>query len=173
MKSSLYLIPLLTVATALPATAADYLNQEEANRAYQSPEIETAVEAAKRFPSQAEYVGYEWYNRTTSKSFPLPKMLNTEMNNLIIEGAMGPTAAGEEAAQEASRPVRQVALGNKTEEDDIVESDENLQPEAPEKVKTPKVFFVSESRSVNKNGESISRNVRGQNITITTKFSDD
>lgn len=172
MKSSLYLIPFIAAVLSAPAVAADYLSQEEANRAYMSPEIDTAVEAAKRFPSQAEYVGYEWYNRTTSKSFPLPKMLNTEMNNLIIEGAMGPTAAGEAAAQEASRPVRQVALGNQTEDEEVVETDENLQPSAPEKVKEKRSFFVSESRSINKTGETISRNIRGQNITISTRQSD-
>ena len=88
MKSSLYLIPLLSAVIAT-ANAADSLNEEAAKTAYSSPEVQVAVEAARSFPTQAEYVGYEWYNRTTSKSFPLPKLLNTEMNNLVIEGAMG------------------------------------------------------------------------------------
>ena len=160
MKSSLYLIPLFAVGLSGPAAAADYLNQDEAQKAYMSPEIDVAVEAAKRTSGQADYVGYEWYNRTTSKSFPLPKMLNTEMNSLVIEGAMGPTAAGEAASEEASKPVRDVALGKKTEDDDVVEADDNLKPDAPEKLVRRRVITIDEVQSESKSGLQVVRNAR-------------
>lgn len=159
MKSSLYFIPLLSAVIAT-ANAADSLNEEAAKAAYNSPEVEVAVEAARQHPVQADYVGYEWYNRTTSKSFPLPKLLNTEMNNLVIEGAMGPTAAGNAAVAEAGRPVRRVALGQSSEEDDLVEVDENLVPATPDVDKQPREYFMGEARSQNQTGEIITRNVR-------------
>lgn len=159
MKSSLYLIPLLSAVIAT-ANAADSLNEETARTAYSSPEVQVAVEAARRFPTQAEYVGYEWYNRTTSKSFPLPKLLNTEMNNLVIEGAMGPTAAGEAAAVEATRPVRRVAMGQNKEEDEQIEADESVTPDQPDEVKTPRETYLKEVRSESKSGAMVAREIR-------------
>ena len=160
MKSSLYTLPLLSILVAAPVMAAETLEQESATQAYGSPEIEVAVEAARRFPVQAEYVGYEWYNRTTSKSFPQPKMLNTEMTDLVIEGAMGPTAAGTAAAEEASRPTRRVALGQSDEDEEIIETDENLQPSPRADVKRVREVFIKESRSSSASGEMITREAR-------------
>lgn len=165
MKSSLYFIPLLSAVIAT-ANAADSLNEEAAKAAYSSPEVEVAVQAARQFPVQAEYVGYEWYNRTTSKSFPLPKLLNTEMNTLVIEGAMGPTAAGQAAAVEATRPVRRVALGQITENDEVLETDESVTPDEPDEIKKPRVVSLSEARSTNATGETVARNIRS---TVTVK----
>jgi len=86
------------------------------NEAYFSQNIDDAVDSAKRNPVNQQYVGATWYNRSTSRSFDLPKLLNSEMDNQVIEGAMGPTAAGEAAAAEAQKPVIDAALGrlNKT-----------------------------------------------------------
>ena len=81
------------------------------NEAYFSQDLDDAIAAAKRSPADQKYVGATWYNRSTSRSFALPKMLNTEMDTQVIEGAMGPTAAGEAAAAEAQRPVLDAALG--------------------------------------------------------------
>lgn len=169
MKSSLYFIPLLSAVIAT-ANAADSLNEEAAKAAYNSPEVEVAVEAARQHPVQADYVGYEWYNRTTSKSFPLPKLLNTEMNNLVIEGAMGPTAAGNAAIAEAGRPVRRVALGQSSEEDDLVEVDENLVPETPEQVKKPRETYLPVVRGENSTGQLVTREIRSAgNVTATIR----
>jgi hypothetical protein len=169
MKSSLYLIPLLSAVIAT-ANAADSLNEEAAKTAYSSPEVQVAVEAARRFPTQAEYVGYEWYNRTTSKSFPLPKLLNTEMNNLVIEGAMGPTAAGEAAANEAGRPVRRVALGQSNEEDDLVEVDESVVPATPDEIKQPRTTYLPEVRAQNSTGQMVTREIRSAgSVTATAR----
>ena len=168
MKSSMYTLPLLSLLAAMPVMAADSPEQESAKQAYTSPEIEVAVEAARRFPVQTEYVGYEWYNRTTSKSFPLPKMLNTEMNELIVEGAMGPTAAGVAAAEDATRPVRRVALGQSNEDEEVIETDGNLQPSPRADVKLPREVLINESRAVNRTGEMITRQTRSVGTVTAT-----
>lgn len=168
MKSSLYLIPLLSVVIAT-ANAADNQNEEAGEAAYSSPEVEVAVEAARQHPVQTEYVGYEWYNRTTSKSFPLPKLLNTEMNNLVIEGAMGPTAAGEAAANEAGRPVRRVALGQSKEDDDLVDVDETLIPATPETIKKPRTVYLPEVRGESSTGAIVTREIRSAGTVTATQ----
>ena len=160
MKRSLIFIPLLSATIPVPVFAADSLNQEAAQQAYQSSEIDVAVDAARRFPVQTEYVGYEWYNRTTSKSFPLPKLLNTEMNNLIVEGAMGPTAAGTQAADEVNRPSRRAALGRVSKDNDTVETDESVQPETPEELRKRREYYSKEVRAQSPAGEMVAREIR-------------
>ncbi|WP_430460105.1 hypothetical protein ACQUQU_12900 [Thalassolituus sp. LLYu03] len=131
------------------------------NEAYYSQDIDDAVAAAKRNPVDTEYVGSSWYNRSTSRSFPLPKLLNTEMDSEVVEGAMGPTAAGEQAAFEASRPVRDAALGRVNKRDALAESkkksddpdeDEDYQP-------NPTEIYVPEARSENSRVREIRANV--------------
>ncbi|MAE21434.1 MAG: hypothetical protein CMK92_03290 [Pseudomonas sp.] len=170
MKRSLFFIPLLSATITVPVFAADSLNQEAAQQAYQSSEIDVAVDAARRFPVQTEYVGYEWYNRTTSKSFPMPKLLNTEMNNLVVEGAMGPTAAGTQAADEVNRPSRRAALGRVSKDEDTVETDESVQPDTPEEVRKPREFYSEEIRAQTPSGEMVARRVRSVgDVTATVR----
>ncbi|GGY36628.1 hypothetical protein GCM10011297_07170 [Bacterioplanes sanyensis] len=80
---------------------------------YYTTEIDQAVEHAQRHPVRTDMVGDTWYDRSTYNSFALPSLPNEVMDSQVIEGAMGPTAAGEAAAAEAARPVRQAALGRK------------------------------------------------------------
>lgn len=160
MKSCPQLYTILSLLITTPALASETLQRENARKAFSSPDIAVAVEAAQRFPTQTEYVGYEWYNRSTSKSFSLPKMLNAEMNELVVEGAMGPTAAGIAAADEATRPVRRVALGQNNEDDETIETDENLQPSPRADVKREREIFIREARSVSETGEIIIRDIR-------------
>ena len=103
----------LLLVTALGTTAvlSPLLYSQPGNEAYYSTEIDDAVAHAKRNPIDKRYVGSTWYNRSTSKSFRLPKMLNTEMDNEMIEGAVGATAAGDERAAEIDESVIQVDLG--------------------------------------------------------------
>lgn len=67
--------------------------QQFNNSAYYTSNIDKAVKDAERRPRNV-YVGNRWYNRTTSKSFGLPKMLNKEMAGKHLEGALESTAAG-------------------------------------------------------------------------------
>jgi len=168
MKSSIYSLSLLSLLVATPVMAAETPDQEAAKAAYSSPEIEVAVEAARRFPAQNEYVGYEWYNRTTSKSFPLPKMLNTEMNSLIVEGALGPTAAGAASAEDATRPVRRVALGQSSEEEDVIDTEDGVDTTERTEYKAPREFLVNESSAKVLTGEMTTRQIRGVGTVTAT-----
>lgn len=97
-------------------------NSQPENEAYYSTDIDDAVAHAKRNPVNKRYVGSTWYNRSTSKSFPLPKMLNTEMDEEVIEGAVGATAAGDERAAEINPSVVQVDLGRAVDSDSFDEA---------------------------------------------------
>ncbi|MEK9766731.1 MAG: hypothetical protein VW274_09665, partial [Thalassolituus sp.] len=112
--------------------------------------------------------GYEWYNRTTSKSFPLPKMLNTEMNSLIVEGALGPTAAGAASTEDAARPVRRVALGQNDEDEDVIDTEDGVDTSERTEYKAPREFLVNESRAQVQTGEMITRQVRGVGTVTAT-----
>ncbi len=120
------------------------------NESYYSTDLEDAVADAKRNPVNSEYVGRSWYNRTTSKSFPLPKLLNTEMDAEVIEGAMGPTAAGEAAALEAQQPVRDVAQGRKSKQETLAEAKKKQnKPDDETVVERSQEIYVREARSEN------------------------
>ena len=61
---------------------------------YYANNVDKAVRDATRNPTNQAYVGNTWYNRTTSKSFNLPKLMNKEMGLEVIDGALDSTAAG-------------------------------------------------------------------------------
>lgn len=114
----------LLLLTALGTTAvlSPLLYSQPGNEAYYSTEIDDAVAHAKRNPIDKRYVGSTWYNRSTSKSFRLPKMLNTEMDNEMIEGAVGATAAGDERVAEIDESVIQVDLGHTIDNESLEEA---------------------------------------------------
>ena len=80
---------------------------------YYSTDLDDAVQSVKNNPINSNRVGTRWYGRSTSNSFTLPKLENTEMEQEVVEGAMGPTAAGEAAAADAQQPVKDLALDRK------------------------------------------------------------
>ncbi len=61
---------------------------------YFSNDLDEAVNKAKSAPNSAEFVGSRWYNRTTSKSFNFPKLMNAEMSTEVVDGALDATASG-------------------------------------------------------------------------------
>lgn len=131
---------IITLASGVLATAAGYLYAQPGNEAYYSTEIDDAVAHAKRNPIDKRYVGSSWYNRSTSKSFRLPKLLNTEMEDQVIEGAVGATAAGDERAAEVNEAVVQVDLGHTIDKENFDESTPvqtaNSSPQKVERVET-------------------------------------
>ena len=145
MERSCYITAciLLTLTTAHTQAA-------PVNESYYSTDLEDAVADAKRNPVNSEYVGRSWYNRTTSKSFPLPKLLNTEMDAEVVEGAMGPTAAGEAAALEAQQPVRDIAQGRKSKQETLAEAKKKQdKPDDETVVERSQEIYVREARSEN------------------------
>ncbi len=134
---------------------------------YYSSDLDDAVQSAKKNPVNEEYVGARWYNRSTSRSFGFPKMMNTEMDKEVVEGAMGPTAAGEAAAIEAQQPVLDAALDRKNQSDALVDANSdsrrNEQVNSINKVDVPYEIHIKESRSENKSlGQATIRDVRGR-----------
>ena len=113
---------LLLAAVGATAALSPLLYSQPGNEAYYSTEIDDAVAHAKRNPVDKRYVGSTWYNRSTSKSFRLPKMLNTEMNDQVIEGAVGATAAGDEAVPVVDESVTQINLGRTIDNDSLKET---------------------------------------------------
>ncbi|KZZ48090.1 MAG: hypothetical protein MK185_09390 [Saccharospirillaceae bacterium] len=113
---------LLLAAVGATAVLSPLLYSQPGNEAYYSTEIDDAVAHAKRNPVDKRYVGSTWYNRSTSKSFRLPKMLNTEMNDQVIEGAVGATAAGDEAVPVVDESVTQINLGRTIDNDSLKET---------------------------------------------------
>ncbi|MFP6790073.1 MAG: hypothetical protein VB954_08845 [Thalassolituus sp.] len=160
MMRCLSRVTLLTTGLLLSVSALSY---DDAAKAYYSPQLDEAVDAAKHSPSQTEYVGHAWYNRTTSKSFPLPKLLNTEMEELVIEGAMGPTAAGEAAAIETQKPVRDTALGRQVTEDDVTDTEQGTSPKEDNDVPQKKVTLL---RDVTYKGENYELRVKNARSTV-------
>ena len=125
------------------------------NEAYYSTDVDEAVTAAKRNPTNTNFVGARWYNRTTAKSFTFAKLANPEMDSTVIEGAMGPTAAGEAAAAEAQQPIRDVALDRSNRSDSIQETQTQATSHpsalAPRKVDNPEgVVYVRSAESTDK-----------------------
>ena len=113
---------LLLAAVGATAVLSPLLYSQPGNEAYYSTEIDDAVAHAKRNPVDKRYVGSTWYNRSTSKSFRLPKMLNTEMNDQVIEAAVGATAAGDEAVPVVDESVTQINLGRTIDNDILKET---------------------------------------------------
>lgn len=113
MHSTLSLPSVLSlVLSGLLLAPASMVFAESQN--YFSTDLDDAVQAAKNNPNSVNHVGARWYGRSTSRSFNFPPLLNTEMDEEVIEGAMGPTAAGEAAAAEAQAPAKDAALGYKS-----------------------------------------------------------
>lgn len=136
------------------------------NEAYFYNDIDAAVEHAQRTPAQAHYVGHRWYNRTTSRSIELPPMLNRELDEKIIEGALGPTAAGEAAAAQAQQPVRNAAMGRANNENSF---DDNKPltntPSEASKADTDDEVVVREISYEGNDFKTTSRDIRA-NVTI-------
>lgn len=61
---------------------------------YYANDLDAAIKNAKERPSKSNHVGSRWYNRSTSKSFNFPKLMNTEMSTEAVDGALDATAAG-------------------------------------------------------------------------------
>lgn len=134
--------------------------------AYYSADIDDAVEAAQRNPLNSNYVGARWYNRTTSRSFGLPPMMNVEMGREVIEGAMGPTAAGEAAAAEAQQPARDSAMGrgnnNGAIDNTLADANGKNASADDREVERSVDISVREVRSAT----SVARDIRGSGISV-------
>lgn len=89
MKTPIVISTLILLSSGLLQTFA-HANDGD----YFSNNLDEAVNKAKNSPNSAEFVGSRWYNRTTSKSFNFPKLMNSEMSTEVVDGALDATASG-------------------------------------------------------------------------------
>src|SRR5690554_7163690 len=64
---------LIMISATLIAASAFAVDKD-----YYSADLENAIKAAKENSAQSQHVGARWYNRSTSRSFNFPKMMNAE-----------------------------------------------------------------------------------------------
>jgi len=164
---------LLTAIAGTLAALAGYVYAQPGNEAYFSPEIDDAVAHAKRNPVDDRYVGSSWYNRSTSRSFPLPKLLNTEMDQQVIEGAVGATAAGDQRAAVVAAPVREASLGRKSKSEELNENsadqEENNSGDTVEQSETE--VYIKEIKYSDSGFTGAARNIRS-NVSISARVRD-
>jgi len=69
---------------------------------YYGNDMNAAVQEAQINQRKVDYNNKYWYNRTTSKSFSLPPLDSSELESAQLEGALQPTAAGNQTASKES-----------------------------------------------------------------------
>lgn len=112
-----YLVTIL-IATSTSFSAA----LQASENSYYAADLDAAVKEAKRNPADSKYVGNRWYNRSTSKSFDFPKLLNQEMQTEVVDGALDATASGPgDVAPERTSPLELSETEAKVSEKDELE----------------------------------------------------
>ena len=105
------------LAANIVATSAAF-----AENPYYGNDIDEAVRDAERNPANLNYVGNRWYNRSTSKSFDFPKLMNKEMDSELVKGALDSTAAGPgDEPPERENPVQLVDADIPAKEESAIE----------------------------------------------------
>lgn len=99
---------LILSALVLPFSATAVSPQHDE---YYSDDIFTAIEEAKQRTHHYNYSRSKRYNRSTSQSIQIPRLLNTEMDEHVVEGAIGSTASGTKQQEIVDGKVQQANLG--------------------------------------------------------------
>ena len=92
IKSGKFLLVLAPLSLLLPFALAD--DAVRMGEDYYGNDINAAVLEAQRNDRKVNYSNRYWYNRTTSKSFDLPKLGSDDLEQERLEGALQATAAG-------------------------------------------------------------------------------
>lgn len=167
MQSSLSL-SLLTKALAFSSCLfMPFIVVHAEKSSYYSNDIDEAVRSVKKNPNASQHVGKRWYGRTTSRSFGFAPLLNTEMDQEIIEGAMGPTAAGEAAAAQANAPAKEAALGHKGASGAVNETlneQRSTQAKVPTELPQAELLLNSNASSSTNYGDASITGIRGGTI---------
>jgi hypothetical protein len=141
---------------------------------YYANDLDAAVQEAEKNPSDMKFVGSRWYNRSTSKSFNFPKLMNTEMSSEIVDGALDATAAGPgDVAPERSSPLELNAedvITNKQDDSEInfladtksTDIDLSIQPPADIDELAPTIFTVDKIEYTSENYSGSATNIRGE-----------
>lgn len=107
MLHTKYVLLLPALCLSLSAAAVSPQHDE-----YYSDDIFTAIEEAKHRTHHYNYSRSKRYNRSTSQSIQIPRLLNTEMDEQVIKGAIAATASGDERTNEIPESQRQTDLNS-------------------------------------------------------------
>lgn len=163
------------IVTTLIAVSASLAILVQANEnPYYAADLDAAVKDAERNPSNTKHVGSRWYNRSTSKSFDFPKLLNQEMSIEVVDGALDATASGPgETAPERKSPLELSEedamvsekdkleldlLATKPQEDTVL----SLEPEANIIELAPKIYEVKLIQHTSLNFEGQASDIRAE-----------
>ena len=111
---------------------------------YYSDDIFTAIEEAKQRTHHYNYSRHKRYNRTTSQSIEIPRLLNSEMDQQIVEGAVGATAAGDNRDNSVGEPVRQADLGRTITSDKINSEQQKESNDSPGEIQPNNTNYIRE-----------------------------
>ncbi len=166
--------PLLLTTLAVLTGGLLHVFAQANDNDYYSNDLDAAVKNAEDSPSNMKYVGNRWYNRTTSKSFDFPKLMNKEMSTEVVDGALDATAAGPgDVAPERKSPLElsesDVIIGKKENADlDIIAStksteiDISVQPTATITELEPAVYKVQEIQYRDNDFSGSARDIRSE-----------
>lgn len=141
---------------------------------YYSNDLDEAVKNAKDSPDASNHVGSRWYNRSTSKSFNFPKLMNTEMSTEVVDGALDATASGPgETAPTRTSPLelseREAFISKKDEADleqfantKTAEIGLSTAPKATTADLAPKFFQVDKIEYSNENFSGSATDIRSE-----------
>jgi len=90
---------------------------------YYSDDIFTAIQEARHRTHHYNYSRAKRYNRTTSQSIQIPRLLNKEMDTHVVTGAMEATAAGQPQTPGVEETLTQANLGRNIKKDDAKQPD--------------------------------------------------
>lgn len=114
---------LLFIGVSILASFA--LADDEAYRVsddYYKNDIDAAIHEAKQNPRAFNYSHKIWYERTTAESFEFPPLVNSEMEETRLEGAVRASAAGENATENIdinNIQASQISTGQQQNEQDL------------------------------------------------------
>lgn len=156
MKPYSFSLTLLSVSLAAALAYADPYSD------YENSDLDAAIKAAQVKEEQGivTEVGEKWYQKSTANSFPLPKLLNSEMDQLMIEGAISATAAGagqiDGNEENKNKTLRDSALGRNLEEDALVDDNQTIELTSEPSLQNIN-FFLEESSATTQTGTLIIR----------------
>jgi len=144
IKRGKFLLALAPVFLLLPfALAEDTIRMGED---YYGNDINAAIIEAQQNERKVNYANRYWYNRTTSKSFDLPKLGTQALENERLEGALEPTAAGGKVSTPDNIPNEEQARTLQTSlEQATTESEPNINQQIPAVTPQSNGQFVPET----------------------------
>lgn len=159
---------ILTFVLSLTLLSSSLLFAATQEGQYYSTDVDSAVEHAKKNPVDMRYIGSTWYNRSTSKSFRLPKMLNQEMNSERVEGSMGADVVTDKLANVEGTPQQEIDLGRTTKEEAFKEKKVVSKGNGLEQDKIPESqdVYIKEIRYEGHGYIGVARDIRARNVTV-------